>query len=272
MLAFANAKINLGLFLTEKRADGYHNLQTVFYPIKINDVVELVDATHTQCVIKGMDIPGDVADNLCLKAFKTLQEDFNLPDQRIVLLKNIPIGAGLGGGSSDAAFLLKGLNDHFELGLTTGQLKGFAIQLGADCSFFIENLPAFATGIGEKLQPIDFSLKGYFLVLVKPPFGVGTKEAYGGIKPSIPLFPLINALQLPAEKWQDCMVNDFESSVFPLFPEIADIKSKLLDLGAVYAAMSGSGSSVFGLFKYKPNINEDTFPVDYFIWKQWISE
>ena len=182
----------------------------------------------------------------------------------------IPFGAGLGGGSSDAAFLLKGLNSYFKLGLSDDQLRGYALRLGADCSFFIENKPSFATGIGEKLQTLDFSLSGYFLVLIKPPFCVGTKEAYCGIIPSTPKLPLSDAICLTSDKWQECVINDFEASVFSQFPPIAEIKSALKTKGAIYASMSGSGSSVFGLFKNEPEISQDDFPKDYFIWKQWL--
>lgn len=273
MVLFPNAKINIGLNILRKRSDGYHELETIFYPIGLKDGLEFIENKQNKINFTSSGIPLNIGpeENIVVKAYRLLAADHSLPGLDIHLHKVIPSGAGLGGGSSDAAFLLKGLNEHFELGLTVDQLKGYALKLGADCSFFVENQPAFATGIGEKLQPIDFSLKGYFLILVKPQFGVGTKEAYGGIKPSIPLFPLFYAIQLPSEKWKECIVNDFESSVFPIFPEIADIKSKLLDMGAVYAAMSGSGSSVFGLFKSESGLTTEDFPSDYFIWKEWIN-
>jgi 4-diphosphocytidyl-2-C-methyl-D-erythritol kinase len=217
-------------------------------------------------------LPLDIGseENIVVRAYRLLASDHSLPGLDFHLHKVIPFGAGLGGGSSDAAFLLKGLNDFFELGLTIHQLKTYAIKLGADCPFFLENKPAFASGIGEKLQAIDFSLKGHFLVLVKPPLGVGTKEAYAGIKPSIPKFSLLGSIQQSPEKWQECFVNDFETSVFQLYPEIYELKSKLLNLGAVYASMSGSGSSVFGLFKSEPQITKEDFGAEYFIWKEWI--
>ena len=274
MVLFPNAKINLGLNILRKRDDGYHDLETVFYPIGLKDGLEFIENKANRINFTSSGIPLDIGieENIVVKAFRLLAADFPLPGLDIHLHKVIPFGAGLGGGSSDAAFLLIGLNDYFNLGLTIDELKGYAFKLGADCSFFIENRPAFATGIGEKLQTIDLSLKGYFMVLIKPPFGVGTKEAYAGIKPSVPQFPLFSSIKLPLEKWKESRVNDFETSVFPLFPEIAQIKSRLSEMGAVYAAMSGSGSSVFGLFKHEPPINEDAFPADYFIWKEWISE
>jgi len=274
MICFPNAKINLGLNILRKRPDGYHELETLFYPIGLKDGLEFIENKDNKINFScsGIALGINTEDNIVFKAYRLLAYDYPLPGLDIHLHKVIPFGAGLGGGSSDGAFLLKGLNDHFELGLTKNHLMGYAIQLGADCSFFIENHPAFATGIGEKLQPIDFSVKGYFLVLVKPQFGVGTKEAYQGIRPAIPAVRLSEVLNVAAEKWQESVVNDFESSVFPLYPEIAQIKSKLMEMGAVYAAMSGSGSSVFGLFKHEPELTSTDFPADYFIWKEWISE
>ncbi|RZJ74911.1 MAG: 4-(cytidine 5'-diphospho)-2-C-methyl-D-erythritol kinase, partial [Flavobacterium sp.] len=182
MLTFANAKINLGLFLTEKRADGYHNLQTVFYPIKIHDVVELIDADETSMLIKGIDIPGDATDNICLKVFKTLQKDFSLPHQQIILLKNIPVGAGLGGGSSDAAFLVKLVNQKFNLGLSDEQMEAYVRPLGADCAFFIKNKPTYAFAKGDEFEELAIDLSTYYLVLVKPPVHVSTAQAYSKVK------------------------------------------------------------------------------------------
>ncbi len=274
MVFFPNAKINFGLNILRKRADGYHELETVFYPIGLKDGLEFIENKVNRINFSGSGIPLDLdlEENIVVKAYRLLAADFHLPGLDIHLHKVIPFGAGLGGGSSDAAFLLKGLNTCFELGLTSDQLKGYAIKLGADCSFFIDNHPVFATGIGEKLQTIDFSLKGYFMVLVKPLFGVGTTEAYGGIKPSTPRFPLLNAIQLTPEKWQENILNDFEASVFLLFPQIAAIKSALQEKGSIYAAMSGSGSSVFGLFNAEPKLTLADFPTASFIWKEWISE
>ena len=272
MVIFPNAKINLGLNILRKRGDGYHELETVFYLIGLKDGLEFIENKQNKINFSSSGIPLniDFEENIVVKAYRLLAADYPLPGLDIHLHKVIPFGAGLGGGSSDAAFLLKGLNENFGLGLTTEQLKGYAHKLGADCSFFIENKPAFATGIGEKLQEIDLSLNGYFLVLVKPPVGVGTKVAYAGIKPGAPKCVLSEAIQMAPEKWQENLVNDFEASVFPLFPEINEIKSKLLSHGAVYAAMSGSGSSVFGLFKTEPDFMKGIFPEDYFIWKEWI--
>ena len=272
MISFPNAKINLGLNILRKRNDGYHELETIFYPIGLKDGLEFIENNQNKINFSSSGIPLVIGleDNIVVKAYRLLAADYLLPGIDIHLHKVIPFGAGLGGGSSDAAFLLKGLNENFELGLTMDQLLGYAHKLGADCSFFIVSHPAFATGIGEKLHALDLSLNGYFLVLIKPPFGVGTKAAYSGIKPGTPKFSLSEATQLPPEKWQEYLVNDFESSVFALFPEIGELKSKLLSYGAFYAAMSGSGSSVFGLFKDEPKLKLADFPSDYFLWKEWI--
>ncbi len=272
MVLFPNAKINLGLNILRKRDDGYHELETIFYPIGLKDGLEFIENKHNKIVFSSSGLPLFIGseENIVVKACRLLAADHPLPGLDIHLHKVIPFGAGLGGGSSDATFLLKGLNDYFELGLTIHQLKTYTIKLGADCSFFLENKPSFASGIGEKLQIVDFSLNGYFLVLVKPPFGVGTKEAYAGIKPATPQFSLLESIHQSPDRWQGCIVNDFEKSVFQIFPKIEEIKSKLLNLGAVYATMSGSGSSVFGLFKSEPKLSKEDFCNDYFIWKEWI--
>lgn len=260
MLTFANAKINLGLFLTEKRADGYHNLQTVFYPIKIHDVVELIDANETSMVIKGIDIPGDASDNICLKAFKTLQTDFNLPHQQIILLKNIPVGAGLGGGSSDAAFLVKLVNQKFNLDLSDEQMETYVRPLGADCAFFIKNKPTYAFAKGDEFEELDIDLSSYYLVLVKPPVHVSTAQAYSKVKVKQPSTSLKNLIHLPLQDWQAHVLNDFEPSVFANYPEIDKIKTQLYQAGAKFALMSGSGSSVFAIFEKEvklPDLEKD---------------
>lgn len=249
MLAFANAKINLGLYVTEKRPDGYHNLETVFYPVKINDVIEITDAEETTCEIKGIDIPGSAEDNICLKAFELLKKDFDLPSQKITLLKNIPVGAGLGGGSSDAAFLVKLLNDKFELGLSVSRMEGYARQLGADCAFFISNKPVFAEGKGDEFSEVEVDLSGYRLVLVKPSVHVSTADAYSGIVPENSGVSLKDLIQLPLKDWKSNLKNDFEKTVFLEYPEIALVKEMLYHEGAIFAAMSGSGSSVFAIFE-----------------------
>ena len=273
MVLFPNAKINLGLNILRKREDGYHELETIFYPVGLKDGLEFIENKQNKIIFtnSGLPLNIDPEENIIVKAYRLLAEDYSLPGLDIHLHKVIPFGAGLGGGSSDAAYLLKGLNDYFELGLFVSQLKKYAVKLGADCSFFLENKSTFACGIGEQLQNIDFSLTGYFILLVKPPFGVGTKEAYAEIKPSLPKKSLLDLIKQSPDKWQNSIVNDFETSVFKIYPAIAEIKTKLLASGAVYASMSGSGSSVFGLFKKEPQIAAIDFPADYFIWKDWIS-
>jgi 4-diphosphocytidyl-2-C-methyl-D-erythritol kinase len=249
MLTFANAKINLGLLLTEKRADGYHNLETIFYPVKIVDTVEIIDDVHTHCVVKGIPVPGDAIDNICLKAFKQLQIDFNLPHQQIILLKNIPVGAGLGGGSADAAFLIKLVNAKFTLNLTTAQMHDYARRLGADCAFFIENRPVFAYEKGDQFEDLEVDLSAKYMVLVKPPVHVSTAEAYANVKVNQPSISLKELIHLPLTEWKDNIVNDFEQAIFRKYPQIDEIKTKLYATGATFAMMSGSGSSVYAIFE-----------------------
>lgn len=248
MLAFANAKINLGLLLTEKCSDGYHNLETVFYPVRIFDVVEITDAETTFCTIKGAAIPGEVENNSCLKAFQLMQADFSLPHQEIILLKNIPVGAGLGGGSADAAFLIKLVNQKFNLGLSNTSMQNYARAIGADCAFFIENKPVFAQGKGDEFEEIKVDLSGKFIVLVKPALHISTAEAYRDVKVTTPAASLKDLIHLPLSEWKNKLVNDFEASIFQKYPQIDEIKTKLYTAGATFAAMSGSGSSVFAIF------------------------
>lgn len=256
MLAFANAKINLGLHVVEKRNDGFHNLETVFYPIKLYDVVEVTDAAELHFVAKGIDVPGDATENICLKAYELLCKDFPLPAQQITLLKNIPVGAGLGGGSADAAFLIKLLNQKFELSLSDVQMESYAGRLGADCPFFIRNSPVYATGIGDQFTDLDIDLSGYFIVLVKPDIHVSTADAYRGIKPLKTGTSLKDLISLPITEWKGNLRNDFEASVFVKFPEIGILKDQLYAAGAIFASMSGSGSSVFGIFEKAIDLSE----------------
>lgn len=249
MLAFANAKINLGLNVTDKRADGYHNLETVFYPVKLYDVLEITEAAETSFECKGIDVPGDTADNICLKAYHLLSKDFELPPLKITLLKNIPVGAGLGGGSADAAFLIKLINDKCELGLTIGAMEDYARVLGADCAFFISNHPVYAYGKGDQFAELHVDLSAYYKVLVKPPVHVSTADAFGGLSPAFPEKPLIDLIKLPVTDWKERVKNDFEERIFVKYPEISQIKEQLYLAGATFALMSGSGSSVFALFE-----------------------
>lgn len=253
MITFPNAKINLGLRITERRPDGYHNLETIFYPIHLEDALEVVPLKDNKqeydLKITGTPIDGTPEDNLVVRAYRLLKQDFDLPPIHIYMYKHIPLGAGLGGGSSDAAFMIKLLNEKFALGMTTGQMEAYASRLGADCAFFIQDRPVLATGIGNEFTPIDLSLKGMYIVLVKPSVSVSTREAYAGVTPQRLDVPLTTLIRRPIEEWRDCIANDFEPSVFRAYPEIAAIKDKLYDMGAVYASMSGSGSTVYGIFR-----------------------
>jgi len=248
MLSFPNAKINIGLNVVAKREDGYHNLETIFYPVKLSDALEMIPATESGFSVSGIEINSNPADNLVVKACRLLQNDFDFPSVKMHLHKVIPFGAGLGGGSADAAFALKMLNDYFELGLSEKALEGYAAKIGADCPFFIRNKPVFASGIGNQFEPVGLDLSGYRIVIVKPACSVGTPEAYRDIVPAAPDFDLRKIHQLPVEEWHNVVKNDFEQSVFTQYPGIARLKKELYDAGAVYASMSGSGSAVFGIF------------------------
>ncbi|RIW16437.1 4-(cytidine 5'-diphospho)-2-C-methyl-D-erythritol kinase [Algoriphagus lacus] len=252
MLSFPNAKINLGLHITSKRKDGYHEIETCMVPIPLCDALEMILDKKPSWNSTGLEIPGDPKDNLILKAEKVLKKDFpGLPNLAIHLHKNIPMGAGLGGGSSDGAFALKLMNNLFDLHLDDFFLEEYAAQLGSDCPFFIENTPKIARGRGEILDPISLDLKGTWIILINPGIHVGTKEAYSGVTPSAPKGNLEEILQ-DRNRWKAELVNDFEPSIFKNHPEIAQIKAKMYEAGSYYSAMSGSGSSVFGLFDQKP--------------------
>jgi 4-diphosphocytidyl-2-C-methyl-D-erythritol kinase len=253
MISFPNAKINLGLHITSKRKDGYHDIETCMVPIPLFDALEMIIDKRGEWNYSGLPIPGEAKDNLILKAERLLKKDLpGLPNLNIHLHKNIPMGAGLGGGSADGAFALKLMNNLFDLHLDDYFLEEYAAVLGSDCPFFIQNTPQIGRGRGEILEPIDLSLKGVHLVLVNPGIHVGTKEAYAGVIPSTPIVQLEEVLA-DRSRWKDELVNDFEPSIFQNHPDIRKIKEKLYDSGAFYAAMSGSGSSVFGLFDEKPS-------------------
>jgi 4-diphosphocytidyl-2-C-methyl-D-erythritol kinase len=262
MISFPNAKINLGLAVVSKRPDGYHNIETVFYPINLCDVLEIVPSGErkTTFIASGIPINENPENNLIMKAFNLLKSDYDLPETTIYLRKNIPMGAGLGGGSSDAAFMLKLLNDFADLRLSVKQLEEYAGRLGSDCPFFIQNQAVFAEGTGNIFTPVELlSLRGYSLILVKPDIHVSTQEAYAKIKPKPVDFPLTEIIKLPLKEWKGKLVNDFEAGVFTRYPEIGKIKKQLYDQGAIYASMSGSGSSVFGIFE-KPKNLDQIFP------------
>ncbi len=249
MILFPNAKINIGLNILSRREDGFHNLETIFYPLAIRDALEVVEADQMKFTSSGLEIPGDAMDNLCLKAYYLLSKDYKLPPVHIHLHKNIPIGAGLGGGSADASFFIKLINQKFELRMDTLQMEAYASKLGSDCAFFIQNKPAIAVDKGDQLQTIDLDLSSYFIMLVMPQVQVSTSDAYRGVRPATMASSLADLVKLPVEAWRVAIKNDFEPSVFLQYPIIAEVKSKLYSAGALYACMSGSGSSVFGIFE-----------------------
>ncbi|WP_029905925.1 4-(cytidine 5'-diphospho)-2-C-methyl-D-erythritol kinase [Prevotella sp. 10(H)] len=269
MICFPNAKINLGLNIISKRPDGYHNLETIFYPIDIKDALEIVikEGLEKDVFIEaGIKIDSASEDNLVMKALRLMRTKYDFPFLEVHLLKKIPFGAGLGGGSADASFMLKLINDSFQLGTSDEELAALAVQLGADCPFFIYNKPVFAEGVGEKFQNIELSLKGYHIILVKPDIHVPTKDAFAEIKPQQPGLSLKEIIKRPVTEWRELMINDFEKSVFAKYPEIKNIKDKLYHRGALYASMTGSGSSVFGIFEKNVD-NIDFSDSGYFVWK-----
>lgn len=253
MIIYPNAKINIGLNVVERRSDGYHNIETVFYPINLQDALEIKSMPNTKddsykFKIAGTLLDGSPDDNLVVRAYNLLKKDFNLPPVNMYLYKHIPTGAGLGGGSSDAAYTIRTLNEIFALHLEISEMEKYAAQIGADCAFFIQNKPVYATGIGNVFSDVELPIRGKTILLVKPDIFVSTSDAYSHIVPHRPEVPLNELVRMPIEEWKDRVVNDFEDSVFPKFPEIAAIKDKLYDMGAVYASMSGSGSAVYGIF------------------------
>ncbi len=249
MIQFPYAKINIGLHVTAKRPDGFHTIDTLFYPIGLHDALEVVPADTFSMTLYGMPVDGKSDDNLCVKAYKLLQADFNLPPVAIYLYKAIPSGAGLGGGSSDATHTLLLLDKLFELRLSLKQLETYAARLGSDCAFFVHQQPMLAGGRGEVLSTAPvLALQSYYIVLAKPPVHVSTAEAYAGIVPKQPAQPLVQLLTLPVNTWRHNIVNDFELSVFVKHPILAQLKQQFYHFGATYAAMSGSGSTIYGLF------------------------
>jgi 4-diphosphocytidyl-2-C-methyl-D-erythritol kinase len=265
VIRFPHAKINIGLQVIAKRPDGFHHINTLFYPLPFCDVLELIPAEKTTLHLTGLPVEGTAGDNLCMKAYRLLQKDYKLPPVAIHLHKIIPTGSGLGGGSSDAAHTLLALNKLFSLPCTEQQLMDYAAQLGSDCAFFIQPKPALAEGRGEILHPTEICLAGYYILLVKPPIQVRTAEAYANIIPQQPAQPLQTLVNLPVTEWRGKVCNDFETGVFARYPELADIKAALYDKGAVYAAMSGSGATVFGLFADEKTGQEARKSMDYVI-------
>ncbi len=280
MVTFPNAKVNLGLHIVSRRKDGYHNIETCFVPIPLRDILEVIEVGRRsgdrrsdetfQFTTSGLAIPGNPEENLCVRAYQLLKADFNLFPVQIHLHKIIPMGGGLGGGSSNASFLLRSLNELFSLSLTDKQLESYASQLGSDCPFFIRNQPVLASGTGNQFDDISLDLNGKYIVLIFPEIAVSTAEAYSQVIPrqansQAQSVSLHERLSQPAEGWKENVVNDFEASVFAQYPILATIKEQLYSAGAFYASMSGSGSTMYGLFHQKPNIS--SISRNYLVWQ-----
>ncbi len=278
MLTYPCAKINLGLNVIERRADGYHNLQTVFLPIPLTDVLEVhrvAEQFHSdegcRLVVSGTDSLCPERQNLVVKAYDLLSQYYPLPPVIAHLKKVIPSQAGMGGGSSDAAYMLRLLNEEFQLGLTIGQLQDYAARLGADCPFFVNSradvpLPVYATGIGEILQPFSAplsTLSGMWLALVRPPVAVSTRDAYAHITPHPAAINCREVVEQPIDTWRGRLTNDFEDTVFDIHPSLRQVRDELYSHGAIYAAMSGSGSTIFGIFRDEPSFVSHSFHDSY---------
>ncbi len=270
MLVFPNCKVNLGLNILRKRNDGFHDLESFFYPVYIKDALEIISSKNvngqTHFSTSGLVINGNEKDNLCIQAFELLKTHFSkISSVQIHLHKTIPMGAGLGGGSADAAFTLKILNQLFGLHLSTEQLMELALQLGSDCPFFLKNKPCFATGRGDVLEEIELNLSAYKMVIIYPEIHINTAWAFSQIHPAIPKKSIRDIIQQPLDTWKTILTNDFEQPVFHHHPELKKIKENLYSLGAIYASMSGSGSTLFGIFKKDFSIDTSIFPKHYFV-------
>lgn len=272
MLLYPNAKINIGLKVVAKRDDGYHDIETIFYPLQLSDKLSIEKSIESFSFYQnGITLDCDLESNLIVKTYRLFQKKYDIGNVRIQFFKQIPFGAGLGGGSSDAAHTAIALNELFHLQLSKEQLIEDVKLIGADCPFFILNQPCLATGIGDQLKPISLVLSNLKIVLVKPDVSVNTKTAYKGICPKMPDTSLSRLISLPVEQWKDKVINDFESTVFTAFPKIAEIKNELYDLGAIYASMSGSGASVYALFKNDKTFDENAIKnkfIDSFVYVQ----
>jgi 4-diphosphocytidyl-2-C-methyl-D-erythritol kinase len=269
MILFPKAKINLGLSITGKRPDGFHNIETIFYPVNICDALEFVESDNTEktdiLTVTGIETGSSTDDNLVMKSVKLLREKHLFPSLKIHLHKVIPAGAGLGGGSSDASFMLKSLNRHYGLDISSEELRSMALGLGSDCPFFLDCEPSFASGRGEILKPLALDLSKYYLVLLNPGIGVNTREAYQNCSPATPLFDLYNIEKVSINEWKNVVFNDFEGYVFRKHPVIGQLKEGLYQAGALFSSMSGSGSSVFGIFAKEPALPGKL--QDYLIWE-----
>ena len=256
MIEFPNCKINLGLNITQKRPDGFHDIETVFYPVKWSDALEIIEGGTApfELSVSGIKVEGKMEENIIFKAYKLLAAEHTLPNLKVYLHKVLPMGAGLGGGSSDAAFFLKLANKQLKLDLSTEKLTTIARKLGSDCAFFIENSPVFAKGKGDEFEPLNVDLSPYHILVVYPGIHSNTKEAYEGCVPAVPGKSIKEIIAQPIGTWKNELKNDFEKTIFKKYPEIEKLKQQFYDNGAVYASLSGSGSAVFGIFGTKPEI------------------
>jgi 4-diphosphocytidyl-2-C-methyl-D-erythritol kinase len=259
MISFPHAKINLGLSILSKRPDGFHNLETIFYPLPLRDAVEIIPSDETRFIRTGLEVPGNDSENLVLRAYHLLYKKYpQIAPLEIYLHKAIPVGAGLGGGSSDAAEIIQLINRFFDLKIPSGQLFEYALNLGSDCPFFMQSAPCFATGRGEILEPVSLDLSGYSLLLVHPEIRINTAWAFLNIRPSVPKFNLKECISKPIQDWIKTIRNDFETPVFEAHLSLQKIKELLYASGALYASMTGSGSTIFGIFN-KSELPEITF-------------
>lgn len=268
MVFYPNAKVNLGLHVTGKLPDGYHSIETVMYPIPLHDILEVsilqdVPDGELKLTLSGLHVPGDAAQNLISKAHGLITQDYSLPALHVHLHKQIPMGAGIGGGSADAAFFIESLNQLTEIHLSWGEMHHYAKKTGSDCPFFLMHRPCLASGTGTDLDPAEVSLAGKKMLLIHPGIHLSTAAMYGKVTPAPPAHPLNEAIKEDPARWKDLLVNDFEPIAFSLHPELKRIKQQLYDLGAIYAAMSGSGSSMFGIFAQMPDNERIPFPFSY---------
>lgn len=271
MICFPNAKINLGLQIIDKRKDGFHNLNSIFFPVGWEDALEIIPSDIFEFSQSGIPIQGEAVENFCIKVYTFMKEQFQLPPVKIHLHKNIPIGAGLGGGSADGAFTLKMLNTLFSLGLSTTQMQEIIKPFGSDCAFFIKNTPTLAINKGDEFEKVDITLKGKFLVLIYPDLFISTKEAYSAVSPKKPSADIRSIIKNPISDWKTFLENDFEQHLLIKYPILSDIKNTLYNCGALYASMSGSGSTMYGIFDREIDLSK-SFSKAYSLWQGWAKQ
>lgn len=255
MIVFPNAKINIGLNIIEKRTDGFHNIESCFYPVSWNDALEIMPAEHFSFHSSGIPVPGDSAQNLCIKAYDMIAEDYHIGAVDMHLLKGIPIGAGLGGGSADGAFAIKAISQLFNLDISFEKQVAYARRLGSDCAFFIKNKPVYCFSKGDHFEEVSLDLSGKWIVLVNPQLHISTTEAYAGVVPAKSKNDLRDLVKLPVQEWKESIKNDFESSLFPKYSVLPKLKNGLYEHGAAYASMTGSGSTVYGIFEKETDLS-----------------